>query len=65
MKKSFFWPNYTIPEVVHGGGLKALSKKILIPLGKGPMANGTYVLIGVRPKFRVVILPEAAICKKI
>ena len=51
--------------MVHGGGLEALSKNFLIPLGKGPMANETYVLIGERPKFRVVILSEAAICKKI
>jgi hypothetical protein len=50
--------------VVHGGGLEALSKIFLIPLGKGPMANETYFLIGEKPKFRVVILPEAAACKK-
>ena len=51
--------------MVNGGGLEALSKIILIPLGKSPMANETYFIIGERPKFKVVILPEAAIYKKI
>ena len=57
-------PNYNIPEVVHGGGLEAISKKKLVPLWKSPMTNETYVLIGERPKFRVVILSESATCQK-
>ena len=50
--------------MVHGGGLEAISKKNLVPLGKSPMTNETYVLIGERPKFRVVILSESATCQK-
>ena len=50
--------------MVHGGGLEALSKIFLIPLGKGPMANETYFLIGERAKFMETILSESAIGKK-
>ena len=47
-----------------GGGLGALSRNFLIPLWKGPMANDICFLIGERPKFRVIILPECTICRK-
>jgi hypothetical protein len=39
IRYSFFWQNQTIPEVVHGGGLEAISKYFLVPLGESPMAN--------------------------
>ena len=47
-----------------GGGLGALSRNFLIPLWKGPMANDICFLIDERPKFKVVILPESATCRK-
>ncbi len=47
-----------------GGGLGALSRNFLIPLRKDPMANEICFLIGERPKFRVVILPECTIFRK-
>jgi hypothetical protein len=50
---------------VHGGSLKAISKKKLVPLWKGPMANETYFLIAERPKFMKNVLSERPICKKI
>ena len=43
-----------------GGGLGAKTKKILIPLRKGPMAYDICFLIDERPKFGVVILRESA-----
>jgi hypothetical protein len=42
INKNLIWPYPTIPEVMHGGGLEALSKNILFPLGKSPMANETF-----------------------
>jgi hypothetical protein len=53
-----------MPEVVHGGGLEAISKKCLIPLRKSPMANETCFLIGERPNFMMTILSESAFFKK-
>ena len=47
-----------------GGGLGAKTKKFLIPLRKGPVANDICFLIDERPKFMVVILPESATCRK-
>jgi hypothetical protein len=46
------------------GGLRALSRNFLIPLWKSPMAYEICFLIDERPKFKVVILPESATCRK-
>ncbi len=62
--KKIFWPNQTQSELVLEGGLRALSRNFLIPLWKGPMAIDIFFLIDERPKFRLVMLPESATCRK-
>jgi hypothetical protein len=60
IRNIFFWPNQTIPEVVHGGGLDAISKYFLVLLGKSPIANETCFLISEMPKFMMTLLSESA-----
>jgi hypothetical protein len=65
IRKNIFLPNQTIPELVHGGCLEDISKIFLVPLWKSPMANETSFLITECPQFRVVILSDLLLIKKI
>jgi hypothetical protein len=50
--------------VVHGGGLEAISKTFLVPMGRRPMTNGTCFLIGERLNLMISMLYECTFRKK-